>query len=194
MNFGKCKNKLCKTCFVASVGADCSNDTPFCKVRNVIYKINCTVCDQCYIGQTGGELHMRINVHRNKANNSSTHDTLELKHFRKHGFENITISIIDIIENLNDRLKEENYNIFKHNTFYPYGLNTKLNFIDAHCIDNIFNCFRVFGSKRKINRGHRGSHRFSKFINDIIPPIRLKNLETDFIRNLSIKYVKTAFF
>ena len=51
-------------------------------LNNIIYKITCLFCSQCYIGQTSTELHLRINVHRNLVKKSG-HASNEIMHFKK---------------------------------------------------------------------------------------------------------------
>lgn len=129
LKFRACSSKRCKTC-------PCANDTSifpnnnvnvFCKVYNCIYRLTCTVCGIAYIGQTSNPLHKRINQHRSdvgKYNPSDSNDhNVEFEHFNLHGFDNISIDILTIIPQTQERIFLESQLIKFHNTCYPYGLN-----------------------------------------------------------------------
>lgn len=170
-----------------------ANCVPFCKHNNIIYKILCLTCNQGYIGQTSNELHIRINLHRsqiNKCNNPS----FEIKHFRLHTFDNISISILGHSENNCDRLKLENDHILQQRTLYPYGLNTYLNDINSCSLGNIYKLLHHFNKQTIINRGSRGSHKNSKSLNYIIPIKWLKDNQSEFQAFRNIKKIRNSIF
>lgn len=84
-----------------------------------------------YIGQTSGQLHIRINQHRSDSCKYSTtstkhsQSTAEIQHFNQHQFSNTTIDIIQIVKNVSERLFLESSYMTYFNTIYPYGLNTE---------------------------------------------------------------------
>ncbi|GFV89685.1 cGMP-dependent protein kinase, isozyme 1 [Trichonephila clavipes] len=80
----------------------------FCKTFNCIYMLTCGVCGFKYIGQTSGAMNLRINQHRSDiGKNTSTKNIgrIEIQHFNKHGFEDVTLNIIKIVPNKINRLK-----------------------------------------------------------------------------------------
>lgn len=147
------------------------------------------------MGQTESELHMRINLHRSNVNSDDKkYPTFEILHFRLHSFSNIRIEILAFEQDKKARLSKENDFMFKFRTIYPYGLNTIINNINIKKIANIYDLLNKFNEVVVINRGKRGSHKFSKSINYIIPSIWIKELEEKFIYTYNIKFVKAEIF
>lgn len=175
-----------------------SPDLYFCKHYNIVYKITCLTCNIIYIGQTANPLNLRINLHRSKVKNDNPNNTTyEIKHFKKHGFTNIDIQIMEIVSEEKDRLLKEDLYILKHRSLYPYGLNTNLNFYksDINCIYNLFYEFAFNKFERNNNpRSKRGSRINSGNINNIIPEYFIDNLEKSFITDCNVKFVKTEIF
>jgi hypothetical protein len=127
--YNTCKNSKCKTCPAADPEQINNNHQHliFCKTYGCIYMITCKICNLQYIGQTSTHLNIRMNLHRSNTNSSKEKiNTLEIEHFKKHGFENINIRIIDIVPETKTRLWWENKHINQFLTIFPYGLNTIL--------------------------------------------------------------------
>lgn len=149
----KCKDKRCLTCPMLADGVGYAGNIPSCKLYNCIYKIVCGVCSFAYIGQTSTPLNIRINNHRSlcKKNPNSMNKksddlnyNIEMLHFQQHDFNKSAISVIEIVNDLKDRLQREFYHILHERTLYPYGLNERLgensvnSYINDHCIYNMF--------------------------------------------------------
>ena len=71
----KCGGKGCKTCplMFEDPKSVTVNGSPIrlnmrltCKAAGVIYVAKCTLCEECYIGQTHSPFHIRMNGHRSK--------------------------------------------------------------------------------------------------------------------------------
>ena len=52
-----------------------------CKSKNIIYSIICKNCGDFYVGKTTGELHLRINVHRQQTKSDELRFLKVNKHF-----------------------------------------------------------------------------------------------------------------
>lgn len=195
MGFLRCNNKLCKTCDFSEFSNDNSNSiVPFCKVSSAVYRITCNICGQCYIGQTGGELHIRMNLHRSNTKNKNLKNiSFEIAHFRLHDFENISIAILAVENDLKKRLILENNLILKFHSLFPYGLNTHLSHVDLDKISCIWSFFG-YSDFLKTSRGKRGTHKFSKSINNIVPSLWLANLQCSFDSCLNVNIVKSKIF
>lgn len=87
----------------------------------MIYSISCNLCNKEYIGQTCTPLHICINQHRSDINNNISND-IEYFNFQLHDFNNITIKLLTIHKNLNDRLLYETIYIKTRNSLYTWGL------------------------------------------------------------------------
>ena len=94
----------------------------FCKVSSCVYKIECGICGIEYIGQTGNELHNRINGHRAEIKKGTLENT-EIIHFQSHDFQKAKVCIIEIVNNLGERKVREDIHMMKYRTLYPFGLN-----------------------------------------------------------------------
>lgn len=210
-SFSKCSQKTCKTCPLASDSqTNFDGKRKFCKVFNCIYRLSCNICNLSYIGQTSNPLHLRINVHRNHVkstaiNNSpqSPHNNFEYTHFHIHGFDNITISILDIIPNTQDRLYYENQYMLLHKTLFPYGLNqiynhqnlVKSNFNNPNNQSIIYPILFYNSKSASLGRFKRGkrknknkNHSDQSFRNNI------KKLHDQFTNNSNWNCVKTWLF
>lgn len=177
-NYERCKHSGCKTCPFAD-NTQISNTSKklsphykqiFCKAFNIIYKLTCNICQMAYVGQTSNALHYRMNQHRKNVkdyvNTNEPHKyNAEFDHFKLHGFNNITIAILDIKKTLNERLFIENQYIKHDNTNYPYGLNqivnnkhtaNHFNHIDPSNYNDIYSTLN-FQNFKKTTRHQRGS-------------------------------------
>ena len=174
-NFIKCRNRNCKTCPAASISqiTNQNSQLPFCKIFNCIYQLTCNICNLSYIGQTSNPLHLRMNVHRDhikKYTLNNTHlptsNKFEYKHFANHGFENITINILDIKTNLADRIFFENFYIKSKCTLFPYGLNQLYlngNIVKNNFVDNKYSIFNhLFINPQLNNRNSVKQKRFKR--------------------------------
>lgn len=93
---------------------------------NLVYAIECKICNKIYIGQTKNTLRMRLKQHLyNIKNNTKT--TVIYSHFKDHGSENLFIAGLEAGTgwSRNRRLWRENYWINQLNTVHPNGLNEK---------------------------------------------------------------------
>ena len=95
---------------------------------------------------------------------------------------------------MDKRLEKENNFIIYFKTLYPFGLNTCLNNVQNNFLDNIYLFLYQANKSKVINRFSRGSHRNSKYINNINPDLWLGVLESDFIKTLDIFSVKHKIF
>ena len=93
---------------------------------NVVYAIECKICNKIYIGQTKNTLRMRLKQHLYNIKNTTKSTAIYL-HFRDHGWENLLIAGLEAGTgwSRNRRLWRENHWITKLNTVYPNGLNEK---------------------------------------------------------------------
>ena len=126
-------------CFVCSfsfnpgaVGEkDTNNSYPIlhrlcCSNTNVIYLIQCTKCQICYVGQTSRPLRRRIGEHI--ANIKSNYVTSVSSHFRGScTLADFSFTAIEHCPNLSKRLRKENLWMHRLNTLVPSGLNETLN-------------------------------------------------------------------
>ena len=100
-----------------------SEDLKFCKVYNCVYKFWCAVSNRNCIGQTYNPINIRFNNHNTdirilKANRQE--QVIEIRHFVKHGIDNIKISVLDISLNEIERKLYENNIMRKHLTAYSH--------------------------------------------------------------------------
>ena len=93
-----------------------------CNSKNLIYCIECPICNLQYVGQTKNKLLMRINQH--KSDIRLEKDSPVARHFNLHKI-NPKLYVLQLIANddLKLRLKFENYWISRLNTLTPKGLN-----------------------------------------------------------------------
>ena len=166
-----------------------------CKTRNTVYRIKCGKCLFRYIGQSGNELHIRVNNHRADVKKGLDECT-EIQHFLIHPFADASIDIVDVVDDTEQRKIREDECIIKENTLFPYGLNDiwcGTNFKTSSykvCVYRIFPKPLYIGLK---NRGKKGT--ISD--NDRFVDIKkfLAELEEAYIiSNTPVKIVKTAIF
>ena len=197
--FNRCKSKRCKLCPLAnSYQIDNSQcNKIFCKVYNSIYCLTCNQCNMQYIGQTQNPLNIRINLHRSQikrfGKNHVQESNLEIRHFQDHNFDNIRVSIIDIVTNLKERLWWENCHIEQYGTIFPYGLNTVI-YSKIYNMElyrngtNIINGDRKYKQSKRWKRGGRNRHvkyedyaaDFENFIDNLVSQ---KDYRKEWIKN-----------
>ena len=97
-------------------GLSCS-----CKASNVVYYIECSLCNLLYVGQTSNTLNVRINGRRNDIKNRKNIkvNDFEIKHFQLHDFNKIHRYVAEVVLNLESRLKVESLSMYKLNATYP---------------------------------------------------------------------------
>ena len=110
-----------------------------CKTYNVIYLVQCSLCDKIYIGRTVNKLHIRLDGHRSKFYEIANGNTVDVTkdeyclglHLADHGLTdhgdfNETFKVF-IVENCSPKLLEYKENKYIHllKTLRPLGLNTK---------------------------------------------------------------------
>ena len=124
-----CGNKYCKTCPkllpLRMLKGYPLSQALNCKTHNVIYAIQCSICQRLYIGQTSKALHLRINNHRTAARNHTNWPIY--RHFNKsnHDFERDHRIIIIEATTKNQLLHREKTWITRLDTTLPNGLNSQ---------------------------------------------------------------------
>lgn len=83
----------------------------------IIYKITNNVNKKIYIGQTIRTIEERISEHRRHK------ETIMGRAFRKYGFDNFSIEVIDIAESMEELNEKETFYIKKFNSLHPNGYN-----------------------------------------------------------------------
>lgn len=200
----KCKDKRCQTCPMFADGIGHVGNIPSCKIYNCIYKITCSVCSIAYIGQTSTPLNIRINNHRSfcrrkfctNIKSDDINYNIERIHFQQHDFNKAIISVIEIINNLQDRLQREFYHIMNEKTLYPYGLNERFgeesvnSYIADSCIYNMFPS--EYNNKKRNKRGQGKNENHRKHINLTYFD---SNLHDNFYKlNNVLRYFKSQIF
>ncbi|KAM3936856.1 uncharacterized protein RB166_001665 [Leptodactylus fuscus] len=94
-----------------------------CKTKNVIYLITCKRCSLQYVGQTKNPVHRRFAAHLSTI--SRKMDVSLSKHFNlpQHSLQDISLMVIEKVENHGDLLKREEYWIKELKTLEPNGMN-----------------------------------------------------------------------
>ena len=103
-----------------------------CKSKNLIYLVECKLCNMYYVGKTTQALHKRINGHRASKSNctlSTLTDESTLYYHCKYEHENTlnfnnlySFTIIKYVSPLNLLVTEQSF-INRFNTIRPIGLN-----------------------------------------------------------------------
>ena len=92
-----------------------------CNSTNLVYCIECNMCNIQYVGQTKNKLLTRINQHRSDVRTKK--DTPVSRHFNKHPLD-YTIYVLQIVYgDLTNRLKIEDYWMSRLYSLAPKGLN-----------------------------------------------------------------------
>ena len=101
-----------------------------CHTKNLIYLITCKVCSIQYIGKTEVTIKQRFYNHRHNCLNDKSQSIL-YKHFREnhHQISDYVVQIIHVVDDKDkgDIEMIEEYFMRLLCTFYPYGLNDKIN-------------------------------------------------------------------
>ena len=93
-NFQKCADKRCKLCpcVITSPTYTTVNGTKLkrnrdmtCKSDDLIYCLTCNGCNSEYIGETGGQLNYRMNLHRNQIKHTKYRTLKVSKHINECG-------------------------------------------------------------------------------------------------------------
>jgi hypothetical protein len=129
-----CKDKRCMTCsYIEEAASIESAASDFsmkirgkfnCKSANVVYCIDCKLCNKQYIGETKQEFHKRMNQHRVDITHKK--DAAIADHFNLsgHSVGDIKVRIIQGgFRTDRDRKYRESYLIFKFKSLLPNGLN-----------------------------------------------------------------------
>ena len=141
----KCRKGKCMCCTLVSEdhqfrvnGKTAKSDPGNCKSYNIIYLVQCSICQKGYVGRTTHFLHVRMREHRNKyydllrgkkVDDQSDEYSLGL-HLASHGFtdrknfnECYNVSIIDNASPRTIEVKENKF-IQVLKTLRPLGINT----------------------------------------------------------------------
>ena len=115
-------------------------------ISNVVYYIECSVCNLVYIGQTSNTLNVKVNGYRSGIKNCKSKKVkdFEIKHFQLHIYNKINLYISEVVHNLESRLKMESLSMCILNTIYPYGLNYVFNGNIFNNIDNVSKISDIF--------------------------------------------------
>ena len=87
-----------------------------CKTSNVIYLIECSKCNEQYVGETGHPVHHRGNQHRSDIQGG--HKNIpSLRHFKKCGVENLKLTVLEKVRSKNQEIRKarESYWILRLN-------------------------------------------------------------------------------
>ena len=81
----------------------------YCKTENIIYLLECAICDLQYIGETKQQFSKRLSGHRSDAN--CKHDLPLSRHLRSTGhhdsFDKLNVTIIDHNPKWDDKSRQE---------------------------------------------------------------------------------------
>ena len=138
-NLDKCNSARCATCPQIKIGNSVysnTTNTTFktgckagtnCKTKNVIYLINCNVCNMQYVGQTKQELRQRMSGHRSSIRGNKIFTPIYC-HFRTtgHSPDSFSISVLEVVENINNMIEREDFWIKMLMAAHPWGLNEKI--------------------------------------------------------------------
>ena len=131
--YSPCNRNRCKTCkhikatdiFRSTVtGKSYTVTTPAtCKIKGVVYLIECKWCQMQYVGMTTRALYKRFGEHRFDIRYNKMTSVAE--HFNRYGhsMEDLTIMIIDQEHHVEILRKRERYWIYELRTKAPYGIN-----------------------------------------------------------------------
>ena len=81
-----------------------------CRTSNVIYLIECSKCNNQYIGETRNPIHRRANQHRSDIN--AGHKNIPtVRHFKNCGVKYLKLTVVEKVRNLNQDIRraQENY-------------------------------------------------------------------------------------
>ena len=100
--------------------------TATCKMKNLVYLIECRRCKKQYVGETENALHIRLNGHRSDIRHNRAEKPVGA-HFNlpEHSIEDLTILVVEKIQfdDTDLRRHRESYWIHKIHSLAPGGLN-----------------------------------------------------------------------
>ena len=100
-----------------------------CKSSNIVYLISCRRCGHQYVGETGQQLHCRINSHRYDIRQRRTEESPVAKHFNSagHTLADLTVVAIDQLHSHDACLRKirESRWIRTLGTSHPFGMNLR---------------------------------------------------------------------
>ena len=101
-----------------------------CKSSNIVHLISCRRCGPQYVGETGQELHCRINGHRSDIRHRRTEESLVAEHFNGagHTLADLTVVAIDQLYSHDAcicKILESRW-IRTLGTSYPFGINLRV--------------------------------------------------------------------
>ena len=80
-----------------------------CKTSNVIYLLECSKCNEQYVGETGYPVHHRGNQHRSDIKDG--HKNIpSVRHFKKCGVENLKLTAIKKVRSQNQEIRKAREN------------------------------------------------------------------------------------
>lgn len=105
-----------------------------CRSRNLIYIIQCGICNKQYVGQTSTPLHIPMNRHRSRFNLTLEHTDRYLlyKHLDRHG--GLKVTPIVTVEDASLLKRTEMDLIKRLHTVIPHGLNSGVS-VEGHIND-----------------------------------------------------------
>ena len=132
----QCRRPRCKTCAHIKTGTRFDSATTGetfhvratanCKTRNVVYLIECRICNKQYVGETENALHLRMNGHRSDYNRKLS-DKPVARHFNSvgHTFDDLSVMVIEQLwkDDASRRKLRESYWIHTLGSLTPQGLN-----------------------------------------------------------------------
>ena len=97
-----------------------------CKTSNVVYLIQCALCNQQYVGMTTQPLHKRMNGHRSDIYNDRNNGGVA-RHFCSdgHTLDHFTVMVIEVLNDPSGVRPREKYWIVELQTKYPNGMNLR---------------------------------------------------------------------
>ena len=84
-----------------------------CQTSNVIYLIECSKCNNQYIGETRNPIHRRANQHRSDVN-AGHKNIATVRHFKNCGVKYLKLTVIENIRNPNQDIGRARENYWTH--------------------------------------------------------------------------------
>ena len=139
----KCGDRRCQVCKHLKIGDSFTskrtgkqysiNSDLNCNSTNVVYLLSCKVCGVQYVGSTTTRFRLRFNNHKSRIRAHSrlslddkSRDDLIYQHFcgpAHNGIEDVSIQLIDQVNNDNDLLDREGQWAYRLKSVKPHGLN-----------------------------------------------------------------------
>ena len=97
-----------------------------CRTSNVVYLIQCALCNQQYVGMTTQPLHKRMNSHRSDIYNDRNNGGVA-RHFCSdgHTLDHFTVMVIEVLDDPSRVRPREKYWIVELQTLCPNGMNLR---------------------------------------------------------------------